>query len=98
MSESFKEALKINGVDLEKNIELTTLLKALIDIEKIKAGEVFSVTASWLDGSANIFIQRPDQTIQKISGPEKMVTDLFSIWFGQPADAKLEDLKKTLLK
>ena len=99
ISESFKEALKENGIDLEKSSsELTDVLAAIHSVQKIKNGEVFSLTSIWKNSTATLLIQKPDQTIQKISGPEKFAVDLFSIWFGKPADPKLEDLKKSLLK
>ncbi len=99
ISESFIEALKANDIDTEKTSkELAEVLASVKDIKKFKTGEVFSLTAFWKDGTATLWIQKPDQTIQKITGAEKFATDLFSIWFGTPADPKLEDLKKALLK
>jgi hypothetical protein len=99
ISDSFKEALKANDIDTANTTaELSAVLTAVNGITKFKKGEVFSLTAEWKDTTATLFIQRPDQSIQKISGPEKFVTDLFSIWFGKPVDDKMEDLKKTLLK
>jgi hypothetical protein len=99
ISDSFKEALKANDIDTANTTaELTSVLAAVNEITKFKKGEVFSLTAEWKDATATLFIQRPDQSIQKITGPEKFITDLFSIWFGKPVDDKMEDLKKTLLK
>jgi hypothetical protein len=99
ISDSFAEALKANDIDSTKTSkELTDVLSEIKEIKKFKKGEVFSLTSYWKDNTATLLIQKPDQTIQKISGPEKFATDLFSIWFGTPADTKLEDLKKTLLK
>ena len=99
ISDSFKEALKANDIDpTNTTTELTAVLTAVNEITKFKKDEVFSLTAEWKDSNATLFIQRPDQSIQKITGPEKFVTDLFSIWFGKPVDDKMEDLKKTLLK
>ncbi len=99
ISDSFKEALKANDIDPTKTTtELTAVLTAVNEMTQFKKDEVFSLTAEWKDNTATLFIQRPDQSIQKITGPEKFVTDLFSIWFGKPVDEKMEDLKKTLLK
>ncbi len=99
ISDSFKEALKANDIDSTKTTtELTAVLTAVNEITKFKKDEVFSLTAEWKDGNATLFIQRPDQSIQKITGPDKFVIDLLSIWFGKPVDEKMEDLKKTLLK
>lgn len=99
ISESFTEALTANGIDAANtSSELKTVLATLGEIKKFQNGETFSLTASWKDSNATLFIQKPDLSIQKITGPEKFVTDLFSIWFGKSADSKLEDLKKTLLK
>ena len=91
--------MKANDIDTANTTaELTSVLAAVNEITKFKKGEVFSLTAEWKDATATLFIQRPDQSIQKITGPEKFITDLFSIWFGKPVDDKMEDLKKTLLK
>jgi hypothetical protein len=99
ISDSFKDALKANDIDTANTTtELTAVLKAVNEITKFKQGEVFSLTAEWKDTTATLYIQRPDQSIQKVTGPEKFVNDLFSIWFGKPVDDKMEDLKKTLLK
>lgn len=99
ISDSFKEALKANDIDTANTTaELTSVLTAVNEITKFKKGEVFSLTADWKDATATLYIQRPDQSIQKITGPDKFITDLFSIWFGKPVDEKMEDLKKTLLK
>ncbi len=97
--ESFVEALKANDIDADKSSkELADVLSAVREVKKFNTGEVFSLTATWKDGNATLLIQKPDQSIQKISGPEKFVSDLFSIWFGKPADDRLADLKKALLK
>ncbi len=99
ISESFKEALKANGVDSENTSqELTQILTTLNEFKQFKTGDVFSLTATWKDKMATMYLQKPGQPLQKITGPEKFATDLFSIWFGIPADPKLEDLKKSLLK
>jgi Chalcone isomerase-like len=99
ISDSFAEAFKANDIDLEKTSkELTDVLSAIKDIKKFKKGDVFSLTIYWMNTTATLLIQKPDQSIQKISGPDKLATDLFSIWFGISADTKLEDLKKALLK
>jgi hypothetical protein len=99
ISESFKEALKVNGIEIDRaSKELIEVLTAVGDFKKFNTGDVFSLTATWNNDTATLYIQKPNLPLQKISGPEKFVTDLFSIWFGKPADAKLEDLKKELLK
>ncbi len=99
ISDSFKEALKANGIDTEKTTkELTEILTAVGEIKKFKSNETFSVTTFWNDSMATLWIQKPDLTIQKITGPEKLANDFLSIWFGKPVDNKLEELKKALLK
>lgn len=99
ISDSFKDALKANDIDVDKTSkELTAVLTAVNEISKFKKGEIFSLTADWKDNVATLYIQRPDLSIQKITGPEKFITDLFSIWFGKPVDEKMDDLKKNLLK
>jgi hypothetical protein len=100
IADSFKEALAANKIDTEKTSkELKEVLSVINKIEKFKNTETFSISALWQkDNTATLIIQKPDGSIQKVTGPDQFVTDLFSIWFGTPVDGKMEDLKKALLK
>jgi Chalcone isomerase-like len=107
ITDSFKEALETNGVDIANlSKEMAEVMAELFSVSEFKKGETFSLLATWKDSGkesakesvANLFIQKPGGSIKLISGDEKFVADLFSIWFGKPNDDKLADLKKTLLK
>lgn len=100
--ESFNEALEVNSVDI-KNLspELKQVMDEVSGISEFKTGDTFTLLASWKDAAENqasLFIQKPDGSVKTITGHEKFIVDLFSIWFGKPADGKLGELKKALLK
>lgn len=102
ITDSFKEALEANGVNVSQpSKEISEVINELSSIKEFKAGEAFSLVATWTDpknATATLIIEKPDRSTKVISGDEKFITDLFSIWFGKPADEKLADLKKVLLK
>ena len=99
ITDSFKEALEKNGLDLNSlSPELSSVLNELNQVAEFKKNDTVSLTSTWNDTKATLFIQKPDGKIKQITGDEKFVTDLFSIWFGTPADDKLADLKKALIK
>lgn len=100
--ESFNEALAVNSVDTQNlSPELKQLMAELSSVSEFKTGDTFSLLASWKDvaeGNATLYIQKPDGQVKTITGQEQFVMDLFSIWFGKPADDRLGALKKVLLK
>lgn len=99
ISDSFKEALGVNGVDVKNPPkEIGEILAELAQIKEFKEKEVFSLTGAWKDSNGTLYIQKPDGSIKKISGEATFLKQIFSIWFGEPADGKLGELKKTLLK
>lgn len=99
ISDSFREALEHNGVDIKNpSKELNEVLTLVEGIKEFTKGETFSLIFSWKDSTATLYAQLPDQTIKTVSGPEQFASDLLSIWFGKPVDDKLADLKKSLLK
>jgi hypothetical protein len=99
ISDSFKEALEHNGLDINNlSKEMQELMAELSSVKEFEKGQAISLLATWKDSSATLFIGRPDGSIKTITGNETFATDLFAIWFGKPADDKLADLKKTLIK
>lgn len=99
ITDSFIESLKNNGIDTANlSTEMAAILAELNTINEFKKGETFSLLATWKDANATLFIHKPDGSIKMITGPEKFAHDLFSIWFGTPADKEMIELKKTLLK
>ncbi len=99
ITDSFKEALEHNGLDISAlSKEMNDLMTELSSVKEFQKGQSFSLLATWKGINATLFIKRPDGSIKTITGNETFVTDLFAIWFGKPADDKLLDLKKTLIK
>ena len=99
ISDSFKEALEHNGVNInDLSKEMSELMTELSSVKELEKGQSFSLLATWKDSSSTLFIKRPDGTIKTITSNEGFVKDLFSIWFGKPTDDKLADLKKALIK
>jgi hypothetical protein len=99
ITQSFTESLENNGVDVKNpSKEMAEVMAELNTVKEFKKGETFSLLATWKDSNATLFIQKPDGSITTISGPEKFANELFSIWFGTPADKEMIELKKTLLK
>ncbi|MBC7457882.1 MAG: chalcone isomerase family protein [Bdellovibrionaceae bacterium] len=99
ITDSFKEALEHNGLDINNlSKEMLELMAELSSVKEFQKGQAFSLLAMWKDTTATLLIKRPDGSIKAITGNEVFVMDLFAIWFGKPADDKLADLKKTLIK
>lgn len=99
ITDSFKEALEHNGLDINNlSKEMSELMAELSSVKEFEKGQAFSLLATWKDSTATLFVKRPDGSIKTITGNETFVTDLFAIWFGKPSDDKLADLKKTLIK
>lgn len=99
ITDSFKDALEHNGLDINNlSKEMSELMAELSSVKEFQKGQSFSLLATWKDSAATLFIKRPDGTIKTITGNEAFVMDLFAIWFGKPSDDKLADLKKTLIK
>lgn len=100
ITSSFHEALEHNGVDLKKpSEELEDVLEEIGEIEEFKENQSFTVTVLWdKNNTATMVLQKPNGKTETVKGPDQFATDLFSIWFGKPADDKLADLKKVLIK
>lgn len=99
ISDSFKDALAANDIQ-EKNYstELKSVFEEINSMKKFKEGETFSIASSWKDNQSTLFLQKPDNSIKKISGDAQFASQMFQIWFGKPVDDKLALLKKELLK
>jgi hypothetical protein len=100
ISGSFKEGLEANKIDV-KNLspEMTQLLKEISEIKEFKENESFTITVNWTTGHSTVYLtDSATQQMKTISGTDELGHELLSIWFGRPADSKLEELKKALLK
>lgn len=101
ISESFKDGLAANDVEIKKlSHELAQVLKEISAISEFKEGETFSLTFNWSTDAATATTYMTDSSlkIKTVTGPMLFADQLLSIWFGKSADAKLEDLKKSLIK
>lgn len=98
ISESFRDGLKANGVDINKlSPEMTQVLSEISKITEFKEGEKFSITFTWSGEQATVYLTDIKKMVT-VSGPQEFALQLLSIWFGKPADGKLSELKKALLK
>lgn len=100
ISESFKDGLKANNIDVAQlGPEMTQILKEISSIKAFKENNIFSITVSWAAGDkATVYLASEGAKIISISGSAGFADQLLSIWFGKPADPRLADLKKALLK
>lgn len=103
ISGSFKEALKKNGVDFGAADTsgfqgLPELMQEIDKVKSVKEGDVFSLTADWSGGMTQIWVESPGAEPKSISANDQSLQKLFSIWFGEPVDDKMKDLKSRLLE
>ena len=101
ISESFKDGLAANEIDVNKlSPELAQVLKEISAVSEFKENETFSITFNWLSDNITATVYLTDATLKMktITGPKKFAEQLLSIWFGNAADSKLEDLRKELIK
>ncbi|MEQ1721871.1 MAG: chalcone isomerase family protein [Pseudobdellovibrio sp.] len=99
ISSSFKDGLEANKIDV-KNLspELTQVLGEISAITEFKDGESFSITFTWAGDKATAYLTDTTLKIKTVTGDKVFADQLLSIWFGKPADGKLENLKKDLIK
>jgi len=96
---AFNESLAANKIDTGKmSAPLQTVMDEIKSVEKFKEHEVFTITGLWKDAKSHLVVTKPDGTNTSVSGDEDFVKQFMSIWFGEPVDDKLADLKKVLLK
>ncbi len=98
VADAFKEGLEANKINVKKlTPELTQVLEQVTAVQEFNKGQTFSVTAAWT-GSEGAIILEDSQKIKIIPGSDEFIEQIFSIWFGKPADPKLADLRKDLFK
>lgn len=96
---AFTESLSANSIDTAKmSAPLQSVMDEIKAVEKFKENEVFTITSLWKDAKSTLVITKPDGTAKTISGDEDFAKQFLSIWFGEPVDDKLADLKRALLK
>lgn len=105
ISEAFKEGLEKNGIKT-LTPELEQVLKVISEIKEFKKNESFSIAVSWKEvekdkvksTEATVYLQQTGGEIKSVSGSPVFAENFLSIWFGQPSDSRLGDLKKSLIK
>lgn len=97
ISTSFKEGLEVNKIK-PLSPALTQVLNEVSAITEFKEGEMFSITVHWNGDQAVVYLTDASLKMKMVTGTKDFADQLLSIWFGKTADARLEDLKKTLIK
>lgn len=99
ISESFKEGLAANKIDT-KNLppDLTNILKEIEAIKEFKNNGRFTLAFEWNADRSSVHLSDGSGPVKTVTGSAEFAGKLLSIWFGTPADAKLGELKKTLIK
>lgn len=98
IADSFKEGLEANKINV-RNLsgELSQVMNIVTAISEFKKGDSFSITGTWSATSSTLILESSTE-IKVITGTPELATEIFSIWFGRPADGKLGELKKALIK
>lgn len=94
ISTSFRDGLEANKVDL-KSPNMKAFLKVVVDSPEFTEGQTVVLTGDIKTGNI-IYKDTAGKTTTMTVGT-KDVLNLFSIWFGHPADGGLEKLKSELL-
>ncbi len=92
IKDSFKDALKENGVDTESGAVKKIFSELNFDMKE--KGTVALVGSKLADGTEQLLVEGPTQILASGKG---LVSLFWTIWFGKPADGGLEDLKAELL-
>ncbi|QDK37600.1 chalcone isomerase family protein [Bdellovibrio sp. NC01] len=98
VQKSFKEALKVNGVNLDDS-SVKQFLDSVTKGGEAKEGKTLTILGSKLkDGSEEVIYETTSGNVSSIKGPAGFVQQIFSIWLGKPADDGVGNLKASILK
>lgn len=98
ISEAFKDGLESNKINIKKlSPELTSLLNEIANIKEFKKNESFSIAINWTKQNSTAYLKQDGKDLITISGNSEFAEQLLSIWFGNPSDSRLGDLKKSLI-
>ncbi len=97
ISEAFSDGLKKNKVDVSTE-SIQQFLKKVTSLGDIKKGEVLIIARNQTDAADQLLIQIPPRFSEVVSTKEKWTTSILKIWSGEPADAGITALQKTLFK
>ena len=95
----FSEAFKANDItEANYSPAVKQFFEELKVIKQLNKNDVFSFIGLWKKDKTILILQFPDKTTKTIEGDLQFLNQIYSIWFGEPADDKLKALKKELLK
>lgn len=98
VQKSFKEALKVNKVDLE-DASVKQFLDSVSKGGEAKEGKALTILGFKMkDGNEAVFYETTSGNLSEIKGPAGFIEKIFSIWLGKPADDGVGNLKKAFLK
>ncbi len=98
VAETLKEGLAANKVNTRSmSPDLAAVMSEVRSIKKFTKDESFSITAVWKANEVTLLLEDTIQ-IKAFNGPPALAENILSIWFGNPADGKLKDLKIALIK
>lgn len=98
IADSFKEGLEANKINTRSmSAELSNLMTEVARIKQFSKDDSFSITAVWKNNQSSLLLEDSAQ-IKTFLGSAELAHHILSIWFGKPADSKLADLKKELIK
>lgn len=99
ISDSFKDGLEANNIDVKKlPPPLEKVLQEVAAVGEFKEGDNFSITVNWTADKAIVYLTDAKLKMKTIMDSKDFADQLLSIWFGKTTDAKLADLKKSLIK
>lgn len=98
IADSFKEGLEANKINTKKlSAELNKVMTLVTEISEFKKTDAFSITGVWKNNESFLLLE-DSKSIKVVPGSGEFLEQIFSMWLGKPADAKLADLKKDLLR
>lgn len=97
VQKSFKEALKINNVNLD-DAAVKQFLDSVNQGGEAKEGKALTILGAKLkDGSEEVLYENTSGAVSTIIGKAGFVEKIFSIWLGKSADDGVAQLKKSIL-
>ena len=101
IAEGFRDALTVNGVDLNTDTEMSTLMNAVAGMGEVRSGQTLTfAVAKNADGTETVVFENTSSTtrthVAKGLAAGSM-QKLLSMWLGQPSDDGVGRLKEELL-
>ena len=95
---AFQDSLAANNVD-QTQTDIVNFLSAVVKCGPAQNGKTYTIVGEKLaDGSEVVSYQGTQGDPVSIAGPAGFVSEVMSIWLGNPADAELGSAKSDLLR